>query len=301
MTLPLRDDDSRLKFCDDFFEAVDAKVVYQSDDYREYELPRDVDKELTDRPYYWMWVEKTGQQVLPTILRLAFSSEAVERENQRLRAAAIKEAMERGASELELRFLRPPMAEYVALGSFRLQKICESVERRGKFAAVGISSDHAQDRMVPWLMVNFLISSRCDLVSEEFLSLAVCLINGQVVQDFYRKIEHLPVSRMSAETCLKHAKLTLNGGFDCLYKHVERDLAQRPTDWALSAKQRMMSEVKQLNTYYDSIMPSLKEEERAVANREKVRKIEELTSRVSPRIEVAMTQAALIGLPERSK
>lgn len=309
--LPLRTAQEQIAFCDGYFESVGAACIRVDDHYREYELPRDVDKELTDRPYYWLWVEQTGQIVPPTVLRLAFSDEAVARENERLRAEAFARADVQAMTEVERMFFRPPTAEYVTLGSFRLDKLFASIDQRGRFASIAVSSvddgqgpdgaielvrQPANPSWVPWLLLNTMVSLRCDSVQQEWLSIGICLENGQIVERFFPAISRLPFHSVPASTLLERATLDVTTAMRQAEQFLQRRVARHPTDWARQALHRLDQEQRQLQTYYQSILPDVQEDERALLEDEQQRKLEQLRERTEPKIELDIKQVALVGL-----
>ncbi|MBX5437642.1 MAG: hypothetical protein IRZ33_10565 [Alicyclobacillaceae bacterium] len=313
--LPLRTEAERMMFCDAYFQAVGAPTVYASDGYREYELPRDVDKELTDRPYFWMWVEKTQQPVKPTILRLAFNETALQRENERLRQAALAEQNTQAGHDAVGRppagwWFRPPTAELFTLGCFRLDKICKSLDVRGRFACVQVATASASSaadnptvsqptRWVPWLMANAMISYRCDLVEQVFVSVGCCLVNGQLIESLHRHLTHLRMTAAAPDTLLRGARMSWPQGLAMIRKRLEQIALRKPTHWAEAANRRLERELQQLHTYYRSIAPDVPETERPAVERERDRKERELVERMQPRIEISLRQLAIIGLVER--
>ncbi|MCL6547933.1 MAG: YqhG family protein [Alicyclobacillus sp.] len=325
--LPLRSEPERIRFCDAYFGAVGAPTLYAADAYREYELPRDVDKELTDRPYYWMWVERTQQTVKPTVLRLAFNPAALARENERLRQQALAEQSQQanGPAPQPGWWFRPPAAELITLGSFRLDKIFQSLDIRGRFACVRLADPSPRDRAcsgtpgtdggefqatsggrtsprrwVPWLMVNALISYRCDLVEQLYLSVGCCLTNGQVVESFHRHIRHLDMIPASPQELLGTATLSWSEALALAQKQLERAAQRKPADWAAAASRRLEQELRQLRTYYRSILPDIPERDQPLVTAEQQRKERELVERMQPRIEIAIRQLAVVGLAERT-
>lgn len=293
----LRTDAERMHFCEAYFKAVNAIEIRASEGYREYELPRDVDKEMTDRPYYWMWVEKTNQQVPPSVLRLAFTKSALERENARLHKEALDRAEEQGMNDLQRMYFRAPTAEYVTLGSFRLDKIYASLEHRGQFAAVMPKTVTSGNLLIPWLMLNIEVSYRCDLAEQSFISIGVCLTNGQIVERFYDMISRIEMQPLYP--MLPWSAEKIQEGFHRAQHHLNRKLAGQKHDWAIDAQARLKSEITQLRTYYRSILPDVPVAEQPLLQAEQKRKEAELTERTQPRIEATVRQMALVGLMER--
>ncbi|WP_051343733.1 YqhG family protein [Alicyclobacillus herbarius] len=301
-TLPLRTADERMRFCERYLQALGATEQYKSEFYMEYVLPLDVDKELSDRPYFWMWVEQTGQKVEPSVLRLAFTEEAAKRENQRLRDEAWQRAETRGMSDIERMFFRPPTCELISLGSFRLEKIFDSLEKRGRFACVapihvGSGADH---RLIPWLMVNVMVSCKSDLTQQSYRSLAVCLENGQMIDRFYAYIKHIPMRVIRSDELLHNVRLSISEAFAKVRDKLHQDILRSDMSWAIRAQENLKQELDQIDLYYDSLLYDVSEEERAILEKERNRKRHELRERSAPRVEITFRQAALIGLPERT-
>ncbi len=294
----LRTPAERMEFCDSFFKAAGATCVYETDGYREYSLPRDVDKELTDRPYYWLWVEQTGQNVPPTVLRMAFTDEALTRENERLREEALRQREGQEFSEIEQMFFRPPTAELLTLGSFRLDRIMSAAESRGRFCAVSLPAGRT-GRIVPWLMQNVVVSYRSDIVEQVWHSIGVCLENGQVVESFFDNVRHLPLQPTAPTDILSLAKLNVSEAWDRVTGLLQRLVSNRPDEWAKSAWERLAKEERQLHTYYMSILPDIPPEEQAAVEAEMKAKICQVRDRVAPKVEIDMKQTALVGLVAR--
>ncbi len=286
----------RMNFCDRYFQVVQSTVVYKTDDYREYLPSLAIDKELTDRPFFWMWAEKTGQPIEPTTLRLAFSKEAQNQENDRLRQEAIAEIEQKSLTPAEKMFFRPPTCELIDCGSFRLEKIFQSVDRHGKFACV-VSQDNTQNRtIVPWLCMNGLISYRCDSVEQQWFSVGVCLLSGQIIDDFFQKIEKISFHEVTSKQILADAIWKVQNAIELAKQHVKQIGMTHPNEWAIEARVRLDEEIKHLETYYQSIIPDIKEDERPLATAEFARKKANLQSLHEPKINIECKQFALIGL-----
>jgi hypothetical protein len=297
---PLRKEAERLTFCERYFEAVGAVSPMKSEMYREYRLPLDVDKELTDRPFFWLWAEKTNQDIEPTTLRLAFSDEAKAREDRRM-AEEHRIMMERTqyANLYERMFSRAPQAELVDLGSFRLNKICDSAMERGKFACVKAARLSESKQMVPWLMLNGMIQYLSDSVQEETFSIAVCLHNRQTLLSFYQHIAHIPMVPCSKLELLRDGSIKPVEGLQTIKQALYQYISKKPLDWADEANERLDDDLSQLDAYYSSILPDYDENAQAGIRAEHRRKRNELIQKGSPRIQLLWTQLAFVGLALR--
>lgn len=297
---PLRSKQSRFEFCQQYFNSVGAELQYHDDDYLEYKLPQDVDKEMTERPYYWIWVEKTGQEPKPSIMRLAFSDVAEARENKRIRDAAIEEAGPY-LTDLQKQYFVAPKSEFVTLGSFRLDKIYASLDNRGKFASVMPANAYANTPLVPWLVVNLRVSYCSDITEQQLLSYGICLQNGQRIQNFYDMIRNIAMKPMNPSVVASRMKLDIREAIAELKSNLEMQMNGQPHRWALDAKNRLKRDIEQLNTYYDSLKPQLAEDQVDAVELERTRKLQDLMNRSTPRVEIETLQVALVGLIEKAR
>jgi len=253
--------------------------------YREYELPVDVDKELIERPFYWMWVEATRQSVEPTVLRLAFDAEAQAREEARLNAeqplAPFPWAARRRVDRIDF-------------GSPLFDRILLSAARRGRIACV--REGEAGGELVPWMMVNGVFAYTADLNREEWFSYAVCLDNLQIVDRFYQRIQHRDLSGAPATDILHHSRHTVHDAWRSLQLALADHVAAQDDRWAEEAMIRLRGDVAQLSAYYESLLDDLTDEERAAVLQERDRKQAALIEKSAPRVECRVHQVALIGL-----
>jgi hypothetical protein len=297
---PLLTNDGRLKFCDNYFQTVNAKLQYDSESYREYVLPLDVDKELTDRPFFWMWAEKTGQPITPTTLRLAFSRDARDRENERLKQEALAKIEGKVLTPAERMFFRPPNTELIDYGCFRLEKIFRSVDARGRFACVICATGDKNTSTIPWLCLNGIISYVCDSAEQQWFSIGVCLQNSQIVEDFFPRMSRIYLEPAPANEVLTSATLPLQEAVKHAKEYINRIVKGHPADWAIDASTRLMDEISRLETYYRSMVFNAEEREREILLTDLNRKKSDLQSLHAPKITVEIKQFALIGLHMKS-
>lgn len=308
MQNPLRDVHARVHFCERYFECVGATAVHKADDYLEYVLPVEVDKEMVDRPYYWMWIEKTGQEPKSSVMRLAFSEEAETRENQRLRAEAL-EAAGPGLSDLQRQYFVAPKSELIGLGCYRLDKIYASLDSRGKFAAVmpktvtppASMGNGAQQRLplIPWILIQARLSYRCDNTQQELKSYGICLENGQVVKDFYKLLSRIEMQPMNPSWVQNRMQISIEDGFERIEQVLHRELTSADHTWAAEAQERCQEDLEQVELYYESLKHDTDAEEWARLVVERDRKMRDVSARTTPRVEIKVTNAALVGLIDK--
>ncbi|BCJ85944.1 YqhG family protein [Effusibacillus dendaii] len=261
------------EYCRKFFAATNSPILRDEPNFLQVELPREIDKELTDRPYYWMWVETIGEPVPNTVLNLVFDPDVEIEDVQR--------------------------TELIALGCFRLEKIFESARRRGQFVRL-TQTDTPSLLRVPFLLTTLKISWMADRRRDEIRSYGINLKSGKIYPELYEQVRDLPFvnSYPESESDSVNRSLlaaSLQTGWQQIKDTVLEQLQNDDHSWAEQAKERLQSEIDQLETYYQSLL--LENEQKQVnLAAEKELRIAELKWRSQPRIEVQPIHFALLYL-----
>ncbi|WP_018132437.1 YqhG family protein [Effusibacillus pohliae] len=261
-------------YCRRYFQATGCPILRDEPGFLQVELPREIDKELMDRPYYWMWVEAIGQDVPPTVLNLVFDSET--------EIAGVERT------------------ELVALGSYRLEKIFQSAARRGQFVCQ-YQTATPSNRRVPFLLTNVKISYLADRRRDELRSFGVNLRNNQVIPDLYEAVRDLPMSCQLPEHYREQLKQTgllvasLQTGWQRIKNTILEEIRNSDHTWAELAKEQLAQEINQLETYYESLILE-NEEKMDLYSAERELRVAELKWRCQPRIQVQPLHFALLYL-----
>ncbi|MBX6394869.1 MAG: hypothetical protein IRY98_03945 [Alicyclobacillaceae bacterium] len=261
-------DDIR-RFATAYFEAVGASIVRCSPDLLEVTVPVEIDKELTDRPYYWMWVEATGQSVEPPTWTFVFDPEQAE---------------DAGGDS----------AEWLAPGSFRLQKMYDSACRRGRFVRQFEVSPAAAP-LLPVLLVYHKISYISDRRKDRILALALDLLDGRVAIDHGERCIELPLADSPGERQVYPPNLDWDSAWSLLCAALRVQLSHEDHDWAAEARQRREEEEIRLMRYYEQLLRE-REDDRHILEAEWSVRREELKWRLGPRILVTPLQWAWLSL-----
>lgn len=259
------------EFCRRYFQSVDAPILVDQPNFLQIELPREIDKELTDRPYYWMYIEATNQQIPNTVLSLSFDP--------------------------DLQIEGVDKLEFVTLGSFRLNKLIQSTQKRGRFTRAYQSVPYlTAPALTPVLLTTFKRSFVADRRRDEMISYAVNLLNGHVLRDFYERVEGLAFSPKPSNRVQPLAPtLSLEHGYRLIRERVTDEISSLDHTWAEEADLHLAQEMEQLNTYYESLglvnNDELKTDEEkakkaAMLAAERELRISELNWRCAPRIQI---------------
>jgi len=234
----------------------------------EVELPRDIDKELTDRPYFWMWAEVSGEEVQPSVLRLAFEPGIEVKDNEK--------------------------TEYVPLGSFRLNKIFAAAKRRGVCTRQYERVTTHKAPLSPVLLARVKICCISDQCRQRMRVFAINLTNWHVYCDCEQLLERT-FSEQPGTAAYEPPTVPLSKAWATLKDDIMHFVLNDDHTWANEATHRLDAEAEQLNTYYNSLILSAPEGESTdrYAQERDLRR-DELEWRCQPRIEIEPSQFAML-------
>ncbi|ATY84385.1 hypothetical protein CVV65_04980 [Kyrpidia spormannii] len=259
-------------FARSYFIHTGATLIEDSDTRLAVRVPIEIDKELTDRPYYWMWVEATGQEVEPPTYTFIFDPEATEEEDE--------------------------TAEWLAPGSFRLQRMYESVCRRGRYVRQ-FEVSRPDILLRPVLLVYWKISYVSDRRKDRLLAAAVDLVEGRVT---IRTDASLPPVQLSDTPSARHfekARIDWPEATGLLQAALRLHLSHEDHRWAEEALERLREEEQRLALYFQQILREREEDRRTLEAEWAIRR-EELKWRLAPRILADPLQWALLFLTPAS-
>ncbi|MDI3256588.1 MAG: YqhG family protein [Kyrpidia sp.] len=255
------------QFAKTYFETAGATILDDSPQRLTVRVPIEIDKELTDRPYYWMWVEATGEKVEPQTYTFLFDPEGDE-EN--------------------------PAAEWLAPASFRLQKMYDSACRRGRYVRQ-FEICSPEDPLLPLLLVYCKVSYISDRRKDRLLAMAVDLFDGRVAVDPKGRLPPLSLSDQPKTRHLMEARVTWPETRGLLEATLRLYLNHEDHRWAEEAITRRQEEERRLARYFEQLVRE-REESRSTLEAEWSVRLEELRWRFGPRIVVTPLQWAWLCL-----
>ena len=214
-------------YCKRYLQAVGARLLPSARGTLCTALPRDVDKELTDRPFYWMWVETMHETPPETVLFLTFRDD--------VEASAIPEACK---------------IERIHAGSYRMQRIVASARQRGAFAV----AYQRAPIVSPFVLMNVKVSYLSDRRLDRLESYLVDLRDYRI---YHEAMSVLTETNLSDERPLETQILAVPMDFDQIFslvkKTVQRTVALDDHTWSRDASQRLNRELRTLDDYYASL------------------------------------------------
>lgn len=263
------------EYCSRYFAHVGATIQPSPADTLCVVLPRDVDKELTDRPFYWMWVEAMGETPPNTILYLKFHEQADE--------SAAPEGVK---------------PELIVPGCYRLLRIYASAKARGTFATAYEPAPLVTPYAVFVVKISFIADSRRDFLESYAIDLRDYRIYGDAIGalDQRQLVDERPMS-----TRILPVPLDIDQVFGIASACARMDVEARDHTWAVDARHRLNEELTKLDDYYASLIAADQNSDDdktawdTVIAEQELRRAE-IMWRMEPKIEVRTTQFAIVYL-----
>lgn len=276
-------------------------------------LSPEADKELTNRPYYWSFVERTNAE--PETMTYKFIFEPAK---EKAAAAAPTDMNSSGETEESagssilakyLGFTPTRIASRIpenimTFGSQRLEQIFQSARNRGRFVRLFEDPPQRIRSAQPpiyesWLCLNYKVEFVCDLKRSEVHSLGFHLSTGEIREGFY---EHLLARkltpRLPAGIALQRDRYTLTKAASSLETHLIGKIKTYNHSWSEFANEKLQEEIERLQSYYENLLQRTEMNEREAVQLQYRNRMEEMEWQYRPRIHVFAINCGLFHLCE---
>ncbi len=237
-------------------------------------LTEQLDRILMNRPFYWEYIKKIGQQGEPATL--TFISDPALREED---------------------------GEWIHFGSPRLHQIFRSQLQEGKFTY--LYENVEKQPLKPWLVMNIQINYKGKQNKNEILSIGLQLINGAIVIPFMEKIKNIPAfscSTMISDYCFTISPIIkIPSGYKRIEQYVLNYLDNIDTKWAEETYEFYMKEKEILDHFYHSYLKNIEDnEEKSEITARYEKELEDLENRLLPKMETEVINGGIFYLGENT-
>lgn len=283
-------------------------------------LSPQADRALTDRPYYWGFVDRMN--IEPETMSFSFVFDKERYDEMSAQSLAEEKSKETpspagagnddlnryyGASIPPLPVLGPGRIrrEDVHFGSGRLKQIFNAVKQSG--SCVYLFEDpgpRQRTTLFPatyetWLAVCWKVEFACDLKREELHFHAISLSTGKIDTSFEQRIMNLPLlARLPENIHIGPTTLSLRDGHGQLEQYLCQNIESLDTAWATSAKERLQEELELVNAYYEDLLKNADDEHEAHVKEQLEARRSEITWQYEPRISISAINCGIFHLRE---
>lgn len=293
-----------------YLEVTDCQVIEKSPFHITAKLSPQADKQLTNRPYYWGFVERTG--VEPETLSFTF---VFDPERYTVPDVPVNPAPNGGPQDsiLSRYFGVTPAAprigpgriqrEDVSYGSRRLQQIWDAARQDGSYVYLFEQPGNLQRRALfsaayePWLAVCFKVEMTCDVKKEELHFMGISLLSGEITDDFRHLLVGKNLSpRLPENVHINPAELSVTKAAEILQSNLTSKLSQLDYQWADQAQERLKDELAIIDAYYENMMNEPEEEKNDHIREQYTRRRSEMTWQYEPKVKISAITCGLFHL-----
>ncbi|AOZ94011.1 YqhG family protein [Paenibacillus crassostreae] len=295
-----------------YLEATDCQVIEKSPYHVTVKLSPQADKQLTNRPYYWGFVERTG--VNPETLSYTFVFDPDHYSVPDVIPSPISNSNGLPQESILTRFFGvtptlPRMGpgriqrEDVTYGSQRLLQIWEAARREGSSVYLFEQPGSLQRRALfsaayePWLAVCFKVEMTCDVKKEQLYFMGISLVSGIITTDFRQQLAGINLSpRLPENVHINPAEMSLTIAAERLQSNLISMLKELDYEWADQAQDRLKEELSIIDTYYEHMMNDPDEEKNNHIREQYEARRSEMTWQYAPKVKLSAITCGLFHL-----
>jgi len=285
-----------------YLDATNCTILEKASNHFIVKLSPDADRALTNRPYYWSFVDRVG--VEPETMSFLFvtnstlydKQETLTLQQQQLQdseCASDSDTDKLSSSDAHLvrslGFVPPTLQtgnryprENLYFGARKLDQIFDAAKLHGSYVCLFEQPNRRNANpfesaaYTAWLGVNLKIEYICDQKKEEIYSFGVSLITGHCVENFHNRLLQTKLSpQLPSNVHIAKNGITPMRALQIIEQTVEKKLKLMDYEWAEQAAQRLEEELKRVSSYYNKLLEQAIEQNKAkVAEQFEQRKTE---------------------------
>lgn len=246
-----------------FFQAHQCKLIVNQPGLLKIQLTKEMDKALMNRPFYWHYIERMGQEGEPMQLTLMTDTKQ-KHEN----------------------------AEWIHFGSPRLQQIMNYLKKTSKYTKLfQVVDTKVNTPLYPWLVINLKITYAGKQQKEEIFSIGLNLVNGMMVEDMMAKLDRLSLQQSISDYCYPISPIIkLASGFQRIEKVFDQYIKQQDHHWAEETRITLEEEIEMIQHFYQNEPNSMQME----------KEIDEIKRHYTPRISYEVFNGGIFYLTNSS-
>ncbi|MGO4373176.1 YqhG family protein [Paenibacillus sp. MCAF20] len=302
------------KFVNRYLEATECSILEKSPSHFTVKLSPFADRELTNRPYYWSFVDRLGTEPETMTYLLVTDKQKYDAMESDKAAAAPAETEEDQAANAALSrslgFVHGSLASNVRVpredlyfGSRKLEQLFDAAKSKGSFVYLFQEMDkksphpYSSSPYTAWLAVNMRVEFACDRKREEIHSFGVSLATGLCVEQFHDRLVTMKLTpRLPSNIHITRNGLSYNKAMSIVEAALERKLKSYDYGWAGDASARLEEELTRIKGYYEPLISNALEETKAAIEEQFVQRQAEIRWQFEPRVTASAINCGIIHL-----
>ncbi|MDP4097679.1 YqhG family protein [Paenibacillus sp. P96] len=293
-----------------YLRSTGCSIIEKSPAHVTVKLSPEADKALTNRPYYWGYVERTGVPPETMSYTFVFDPAAYEQLQQ---AAPPVDANPDPNRMLARYFGTAPalpqlgpnriLREDVSFGSRRLQQIFAAAREGGRYVNLFEQADPQQldarrpVKYEPWLGGCFKVEFVCDVKREELHFLGISMRTGQIEKDFGKLLVGKELSpQLAGNMHIPPVKLPLAAAVTQLESYLIEEIRGRDYRWSELARERLAEELAMIDLYYEDLLKEPDETKRTTLQEQHNARRQEMSWQYEPKVLISAINCGLFHL-----
>jgi hypothetical protein len=278
-------------FLNRFCEATACEVQEKTDSFMTVKLSEEADRQLTNRPYYWLFVERTGAPAETMKMKWLFDVSSDQRPQHGYQGIGM-----------------PSLACHY--GGAGLERIFKACKESGRFVRL---FEHADEIGLPkrsralqtWACFNIKIEFICDIKKDDLLSVGINLQTGKISTRFHSKLLQRDLRpQLPARIFLAQDLISLHDAWQTALLQVRQYIDTQDRRWADEANIRMNEELEASDLYFSQMTASLsaKPDDKVAVERlcemesQQQLRQSEIKRQYAPRIQITLINGGLFHL-----
>ncbi|RIX59387.1 hypothetical protein D3P08_04335 [Paenibacillus nanensis] len=304
------------KYIHRYLEATNCSIIEKSPAHFTVKLSPEADRELTNRPYYWSFVDRVGAEPETMTYLLVTDKEKYEAAQQQKeqqqpaeakpdgQAAAADAALARSFGFINTSINAPRIPrEDMYFGSRKLEQLFGAAKSKGSFVYLFQEPDKRRENpyvstpYTAWLGVNMRVEFACDRKREEIHSFGVSLATGLCVDNFHNRLLNLRLTpRLPANVHVTKNGITMGKAQTIIEQTLERKLKTYDYKWAADASARLEEELERIHSYYEPLIEHALEENKPAVQEQYEQRKAEIRWQYEPRVTASAINCGIFHL-----
>lgn len=289
-----------------YLETTECQFIEKSPHHVTVKLSPRADRDLTNRPYYWGFIDRTDAEPETMTFSFIFDPE----QHNKLEMSLSNKPQEDNILGRYFGAVRPiPILgpgriqqEELVFGCPRLRQIFTAAKQGGR--CVYLFEDPGHKRMTllpaayePWLGVCFKIEFCCDIKREELHFIGLSLLTGRLDESFSSRLDGLTLlPRVPENIHIEPTQISIATGRDRLEGLIREKIESIDHCWAREARERLRDELALIDSYYMELLKEEDKERRAFNQEQYDTRREEIRWQYEPRIVVSAVNYGIFHL-----
>jgi hypothetical protein len=308
-----------------YLDTTGCTILEKTPAYVTVKLSPEADRHLTNRSYYWNFVDRTGTEPETMTFTFVFDPEAAPAQTPERPtvgvpvpisppSAPVQGGQPVGDSILGRYFGFVPTGfgqrvprEELTFGSKRLEQIFDTVKSRGQFVHMFEETPHFSGGRAPvpyssWLCVNYKVEFLCDMKRDEIHSLAINLSSGYIQERFHDQLLRRSLTpAFPNQALLAQNRLAMGQAAAQLEQYLEQRILSYDHRWADEAHLRWQEELSRVDLYYRDMYFAAEPEHKLEVQEQHRNRRAEIEWQYRPRVQASAMNCGIFHLSDASR